>query len=136
MERHVLNADETEYPSLTPSVVQVRWKVPTRFPACPDRASENWIEQYSARLKFAEVFAVNDYSTSLVVQVGLSKSGLVIITRFEGDPIKDWAVASVFLKNDRFYHRSESTFFSLQGALKSFCELTGQSYEESFDDYA
>jgi hypothetical protein len=128
--------DETEYPSLTPSVVQIRWKVPTQFPSCPEHATERWMEEYSGSLKFGGIFAQNTYSTSLVVEVGLSKTGLVVLTRFDGEAIKDWAVASVLVHGDRFYHCSESTFYSLQGALQRFCDLTGQSYEESFDDYA
>jgi hypothetical protein len=34
-----------------------------------------------------------------------------------------------------FYHRSEGTFFELQGALKHFCALTGKSYDDPIDDY-
>jgi len=63
-----------------------------------------------------------------------AKDGFVVLTRFDNKQIKDWAVAHVSMTGDYFYHRSEATFYQLQGALKRFCELTGQSYEEPFDD--
>jgi hypothetical protein len=123
------------FESITLSAVQVRWRVPTEFPACPEVASENGLEEYAMHLAFGDVFARNKYSTSLVVQYGMADGGLVILTRFAGDPVKDWAVAHVSIHGEFFYHRSESTFFELQGALKHFCELTGQSYDDPFDDY-
>lgn len=86
-------------------------------------------------LAFGDVFSRNQYATSLVVQHGMSEHGLVILTRFAGDNVKDWAVAHVTIQGEFFYHRSEFTFFQLQSALKHFCELTGESYNDPFDDY-
>lgn len=128
------NATEPEYPSLTPSVVQIRWKVPTEFPSCPQTVLEQGLEEYADKLAFGGVFSRNDYATSLVVHHHVSNEALVVLTRFAGKSIKDWAVAHVSIQDDRFYHRSEYTFHTLQGALKHLCELTGESYVESIDD--
>ena len=58
---------EPHFPSLTPLVVQVRWRVPTEFPACPDEFTDEALLFYASRLSFGSVFARNQYSTSLVV---------------------------------------------------------------------
>ncbi|AHG45049.1 HNH endonuclease [Rhizobium leguminosarum bv. trifolii CB782] len=123
------------FESLTLSAAQIKWRVPTEFPACPGAVSDDGLEEYGKALSFGDVFAQNPYSKSLVVQHGMADDGLVVLTRFAGDSIKDWAVAHVSMQGELFYHRSEYTFFELQGALKHFCELTGQSYGDAFDDY-
>jgi len=74
-------ANEPEYPSLTPSAVQIRWKVPTEFPGCPQAISEQGLEYYAAGLAFGSVFSRNDYATSLVVHHHLSDDSLVVLNR-------------------------------------------------------
>lgn len=54
------NINEPEYPPLTPSVVQIRWKVPTEFPACPRQVSEQGLEEYASKLAFGGVFSRNN----------------------------------------------------------------------------
>ena len=132
----MIDTNEPYYDSLTPSVVQVRWKVPTEFPACPIAVSEQGLEEYAERLAFGGVFAKNSSSTSLVVHHRVADGGLGVLTRFAGEPIKDWAVAHVSIHGDFFHHRSEYTFHSLQGALKHFCELAEESFDDTIDDYA
>lgn len=125
-----------EYESLTPSVVQVKWKLPTEFPLCPEAVTEDALERYSENLKFGRVFARNHLYQSLVVQHGMTEDSLVVITHDPSDnAIKDWAVAHVGVRGEFFYHRSEHQYFTLQGALKTFCELTGESYDDCMDDY-
>lgn len=126
---------ETEYPSLTPSVVQVGWKTPTEFPECPDAVSDNALEEYASRLEFATHFCQNAYGgSSWVVHRQLTEDGLVVLTHFGEQGPKDWAVVHISIRGDKFYHRSESTFFTLQGALKHFCLLAGEDFHESIDD--
>lgn len=125
-----------EYESLTPSAIQVKWKVPTEFPGCPEVVSEDGLERYAQNLRFGEVFARNNICQSLVVQCALVEDGLVVLTRAaEADAIKDWAAAIITIRGELFVHRSEHQYFTLQGALKTFCELTGESLEDSIDDY-
>src|SRR5690606_961994 len=126
---------EPLYPSLTPLAVQVRWKVPTEFPSCPDEFTDDGLMFYASRLSFGTVFAQNDFSTSLVVAHRLCDDDLIVLTRFAGEAIKDWAVAHISVLDCRFLHRNESTYFTLQGALKHFCALAGEQFEESMDDY-
>lgn len=131
----MLDQEETLYPSLTSLAVQIRWKVPTEFPACPDEFTDDALLLYESRLSFGSVFARNPYSTSLVVDKRLGDEDLVVLTRFAGEAIKDWAVARISLHDGLFYHRSEFTFFTLNGALKHFCELTGEQLGDSINDY-
>jgi hypothetical protein len=131
----VLNEAEKLYPSLTPLAIQIRWKIPTEFPACPDELTDDALLLYESRLSFGSVFARNQFSTSLVVERRLRDDELIVLTRFAGEPVKDWAVAHISIQDDLFYHRSEYTFFSLNGALKHFCELTREEFGDSIDDY-
>ncbi|WP_433988793.1 hypothetical protein SuNHUV7_25280 (plasmid) [Pseudoseohaeicola sp. NH-UV-7] len=123
-----------EFESLTPSVVQVRWKVPSEFPACPPRVTEDALERYASSLEFGNVFVQNDIYHGLVVQHSLSDNGLVVLSH-SASGVKDWAIAHISTKDDLFYHKSEGTFFTLQGALKAFCQLSGEEFDESIDDY-
>ena len=135
-ERDEFEPEPEEYESLTPSVVQVKWKVPTEFPECPDSASEGALEQYAKNLKFGQTFASNEIYQSVVVQRKLVEDGLVVLTHNPDEhAIKYWAVAQIVVRGELFYHRSAHQYFKLRGALKAFCELTGDSYEECIDDY-
>jgi hypothetical protein len=125
---------DPQFPSLTPLVVQVRWKVPTEFPACPNEFTDDALLLYASRLSFGSIFARNQYSTSLVVDHRLKDDSLVVLTSFAGDNLKDWAVAHVSIQDGEFFHRSEFTFFTLKGALKHFCELVGEELTDSIDD--
>ena len=124
------------YESLTPAAVQVKWKTPSEFPHCPDAVSDDALERYADSLRFGSVFVRNKIYRSLVVQHALADDCLVVLTHDPGDNAqKDWAVAHVSIEGGLFYHRSEHQYFTLQGALKTFCELTGESYDDSIDDY-
>lgn len=51
----------------------------------------------------------------------------------------DLTIQLLSLSNSHFYHRSLGTFFELQGALKYFCKITGDAFDddafgELFDD--
>jgi len=131
----MINQAETLYPSLTLLAVQIRWRVPTEFPACPEEFTDDALLLYESRLSFGSVFARNQFSTSLVVDRRLRNDDLIVLTHFAGETIKDWAVAHISLHDGLFYHRSEFTFFSLRGALKHFCELAGEDLGDSIDDY-
>jgi hypothetical protein len=132
-----------EFESLTPTAIQVDWRVPTEFPCCPldlEGGEEEAFRTYARALKFGVVFAKNHFSSSLVVDAKYAEAGIAVLTRFEGKAIKDWAVAHVSFSNSHFYHKSIGTFFELQGALKYFCEITGDTFDddafgELFDDF-
>lgn len=127
---------EEVYESLTPSAIQEKWRVPTEFPGCPEAVSEDGLERYAQNLRFGKMFARNKVYESLVVQCALVEDGLIVLTRAaESEAIKNWAVAMITIRGELFVHRSEHQYFTLQGALKTFCELAGESFDDSIDDY-
>jgi hypothetical protein len=107
--------------------------VPSEFPACPPSVSDEALDDYADNLRFGEVFARNDVYTSLVVQCGRSEDGLAVICH-NPNGVKDWALAHVSMHGEFFYHRNLGTFFTLQGAVKAYCDLTGESLDDSIDD--
>lgn len=135
-ERAAFEPEPEEFDSLTPSVIQVKWRVPTRFPCCPSAVGPNALKTYAENLTFGKVFSENQCSTSLVVDVSVSGTELVILTRFT-ENIKNWAVAHIPVKGEFFYHKSEYTFFGLAGAVKHFAELSHLEHGigETFDDF-
>ncbi len=58
---------------------------------------------------------------------------LSVITHQDG--VKDWAVACVSIEENKYIHESISTFFTLEGAIKTHCMILGDTWDESFDDY-
>lgn len=133
-----------EFESLTPTAIQVDWRVPTEFPCCPltlDEGEEIAYKTYAAALKFGVVFAKNDFSSSLVLDAKYAEAGIAVLTKFQDHSVKDWAVAHVSFSNGHLYHKSLGTFFELQGALKYFCKVTGDAFDDEafsdlFDDFA
>ena len=127
---------ETVYESLTPSAVQEKWKTPSEFPLCPSSVTDTGLEEYASNLSFGKVFATNNLFESLVVESELTDDALVVLTH---DPaagaIKEWAVAVVTIRGELFVHRSEHQYFTLRGALKTYCEFTGDDLDDSIDDY-
>ena len=131
---NILEPISEESESLTPSAVQVRWKVPSEFPACPSRVAEDALEKYASSLEFGSVFVRNDIYHGLVVQHSLTDNGLVVLSRCPSG-MNDWAIAHISTKDNLFYHKSEGTFSTLQGALKEFCKLSGEDFDDSIDEY-
>lgn len=120
-------------PSLTPSSKQVDWRVPTTFPLCPGAIDEDVLDNYYEQLVFGEVFATNNYYTSKVVQADMDADNIHILTNSKNG-VKQWANAQVFVENRVVFHKSMGTFFTLQGALKTFCEYTQTEFDYSIDD--
>ena len=124
------------FASLTDLVIQVGWKTPTEFLCCPNMVGPNALQDYMDGLEFGTVFSENHYGSSVVVDVRYSDNKLVVLTRFT-DNIKDWGVTYVWVANERFYHRSEGTFFALAGAVKRLAVLSGEEHDlgDTIDDF-
>ena len=64
------------------------------------------------------------------------EDALVVLTRTaEADPIKDPAFAMITIRGELFAHRSQHQYFTYQGALKTFCQLTRESLADSIDNH-
>jgi hypothetical protein len=140
--------------SLTPMAMQRHWKTPCEFSACPtiseQMLSENFIsnedaykllEEYLQELEFGSEFSRNIYGESYVVKADLitTKNDGIIPTLFvlcntPNNEVKKWAVAQVIIENVKFVHENKSSYFTLQGALKAYCQLAGIKFADSIDD--
>jgi hypothetical protein len=94
------------------------------------------LSRYAERLEFGAVFARNQYGESLVVTANTNFSAVAsVLCRATPSNVKDWTVAKVFIEDGKFCHESVGTFFTLRGALKAHCEILGELYAESIDDF-
>lgn len=121
--------------SLTPMAIQRHWKTPSEFPICPGSVGSDPLGEYAIGLEFGTVFSRNRYGETLTVEVGQGDAFLAVLCKLPKDSVKGWVLSKVTVEDEKFVHESISTYFSLQGALKSYCELVGIKHEESIDDY-
>ncbi len=144
---------DTNSESLTPMATQRRWRTPCEFPECPDITAKptdedigpddayDLLQEYAEGLEFGSVFSRNIYGDSITVVVGLTKStdsengaALLVLSKLANSGVKDWAVARVTIEGGVFVHENQSSYITLQGALKEYCRLVGIPYEQSIDD--
>jgi hypothetical protein len=121
--------------SLTPMAIQRNWKTPTAFPLCPKEIGPDSLSEYANRLKFGAIFSSNQFGPSPTVVAECGNGCLSVLTSMPSNPVKDWALAKVTLEGGKFVHQAVRTYFTLQGALKEHCELIGEPFRDSIDDY-
>lgn len=124
--------------SLTPNAIQKKWKTQSEFPNCPTSLTDNSIYSYKEILVKGSTFSRNKYGESSVEESEIleNKSELIVITTSDG--IKQFALAKVYIENEKFVHESLGTFFTLIGAQKQFNLALGLEWtgEDSIDDYS
>jgi len=120
--------------SLTPIAIQRNWKTPTEFPACPAEIDEETLFNYAQRLSFGAVFSTNRYGSATVVVADEGK-GLGVLCNMGAGAVKEWTVSKVTIEDDKICHENAGSFFTLQGAMKRYCEIIGVSLDDSIDDY-
>lgn len=127
--------------SLTPNAVQKaqNWRTPSEFPCCPQEKYENPITTYSKNLSVGDIFSRNQFTSSLIERVAISKDEKTLwIMCKSGDqnPIKPYSLAEVTYQDDVFVHNSLGTFFQKDGAEKKFTLVQGLVWTggETFDD--
>lgn len=117
-------------PSLTPNAVQIRWKVPSDFPCCPQGDFENPLEAYRQNLKSGALFCKNNYYSSFVVDSAYDHKGNLIVMTNTPDNFKGWALAIIAYEFGKFVHVSGGTFFEEIGAQKYFILAQGKKWED------
>ncbi len=126
--------------SIPPIAIQKDWKTPSEFPNCPISLTENTIKTYKKNLKRGTIFCKNIYDNSITKDVKISKDGkeLYVLTKFDDWIIKPYALAVVYIENEKIVHHSIGTFFKLIGAQKQMTLGLGLEWtgEDSIDDYA
>ena len=123
--------------SQTPNCQQQDWRIPTRFPLCPQQ--ENNLQQYFDNLRKNDVFCSNQYGNSLVYDFVLIEDDakLLVATRAEDiDAVKPWALCEVYVKDATYIHHSLGSFFQEDGLQKQFLLRQGKEWtgETTFDE--
>lgn len=122
--------------SLTPIAIQKNWKTQSEFPNCPSSLIDNSIKKYQENLLSESIFSKNQYGESTVVksEITENKKELLVITK--SDNMKPFAVAKIYVENDKFVHESIGSYFDFNGANKEFTIALGQEWEggQTFDD--
>lgn len=126
--------------SKTPGAAQRDWKVPSEFPCCPQQAGKGPIKTYEEKLKIGSIFARNDFSETVILEVAIVEDGqsiLVMCEQSKSDAVKPWSLAKVSYEDDLYIHASLGTFFDKQGAEKNFHIAQGLEWAggDSIDDY-
>ncbi|WP_435137232.1 HNH endonuclease signature motif containing protein [Formosa sp. A9] len=130
--------EDFQIQSITPNAIQKNWKTQSEFPLCPTKLLDNPIKEYKEKLKNGSIFSKNQYGESYVEELELSndKDEIIVITK--GDNVKPYALAKVYIENNKFIHESLGTFFTLVGTQKRFSLVLGLEWtgEDSIDDYS
>jgi hypothetical protein len=126
--------------SLTAGVIQRRWKTPCEFPACPEEAIDDALQEYKQELTSGNVFSRNQYGESRAVSAEISQddSALIVLCELESNTVKPWANSRVTIGGGKFCHENLGSCFTLEGARKRHCLALGLPWEggDSIDDYA
>jgi HNH endonuclease len=141
-----LDKNEDEYSeqtiftrSITSNAVQKHWKTPSEFPNCPSSTNKNGLKIYLERLRFGTVFSKNEFGESIVENSEINKETNELLVLTTGDyVVKGYALAKVYVDENKFVHESIKTFFKLIGAQKQFNLALGLEWEgeDSIDDYS
>ncbi len=124
--------------SLTPIAIQKNWKTQSEFPNCPQSLTKNSIKTYKKYLLKGSKFSRNQYGESIVENSELSENEKELFVLTTSDNMKPFALAKVYIENDKFVHESLGTFFTLIGGQKQFNLALGLEWtgEDSIDDYS
>lgn len=121
----------------TPGAAQRKWRVPTEFPCCPQKAGDKPITTYVANLTAGAVFSRNDLSTHTVLEAAVIDDGQAVCVMCASNGMKPWSLAKITFEDDLYVHTSISTFFTKEGTEKAFCLARGLEWTggDSIDDY-
>jgi hypothetical protein len=124
----------------TPGAAQRKWRIPTEFPCCPQKAEEVPISTYAANLTAGAIFSRNHLSTSMVLEAASADDGpsiCVMCEKTEAGAVKPWSVAKVTFETGLYVHTTVGTFFTKEGAEKEFCLARGIEWTggDTFDDF-
>lgn len=114
-----------EYDSLTPNVVQVRWKTPTEFPLCPQEQYSEPLEEYKKRLNPGVVFSRNYYNESIVVDAEFVEGNDTLLVLCKGTFHSEnaWYLVKVTYQDNLFYHKSIFAYFNETEAKEEFASI-------------
>lgn len=128
--------------SQTKNAVQIDWRTPTLFPQCPENPGYNPLQDYLNNLVEDAVFATNQYGNSKVLKADFNKdkTAIFVATYTNSEfAVKGYALAQIEYDatNNVYRHKSCSTFFEKNGAIKYFTTERGYEWTggDVFDDF-
>ncbi|MCI6217010.1 MAG: HNH endonuclease [Helicobacter sp.] len=151
--------------ALSPTNAKQRdWRTPSSFPLCPTSLSDTPLENYAKALKNGEIFSQNEYGKSVIIESALvsenatqesemqrsemrnnqtqdkenpNHKAIIILSKFEPEGVKKYALAKVTFENALFIHEAMGTFFTIEGGYKYFTLAQGLEWSggDTFDDY-
>jgi len=124
--------------SLTPIAIQKNWITQSEFPNCPTSLKDDSIKTYRKHLVKGRIFSINQYGESKVENSEISEEGTELLVLSSSDNMKPFALAKVYIENEKLVHESLGTFFTLIGGQKQFNLALGLEWdgEDSIDDYS
>jgi hypothetical protein len=135
---------QAEPPSLimakTKGAAQRDWRVPSEFPYCPQKDSDDPLLAYAENLPAGSIFCRNEYYQSAVLKFALSDDHKILWIMSEScdeNPIKPWALAEITYEDGLYVHTNLGSFFGMDGAEKQFTLAQGLEWTggDTFDDY-
>ena len=99
--------------------------------------TENSIKIYKNNLLKGTIFSKNQYGKSVVENSELSENKKELFVLTSSDNMKPFALAKVYIENEKLVHESLGAFFTLIGGQKQFNLALGLEWtgEDSIDDY-
>lgn len=139
-DEEVIDTDEDLYfESLTEHCVQKYWTTPTEFIGCPKVITDTPLEDYFKELKVGNIFSKNEYITTKITKVRMSKDNDFIIIQSVATEhsVKDWYLAKIMFENGKFIIESIGSYFTDDGADKYFTLALGEEWigGDVFDDF-
>lgn len=123
--------------SLTSNAIQKNWKTQSEFPNCPTSLTDDSIKSYKEKLVKGITFSKSQYGESTVENAEISENEKELLVITNSDNIKQFALAKVYIDNEKFMHENLGSFFTLIGVQKQFNLALGLEWngEDSIDDY-
>ena len=126
--------------SLTPSALQLNWKVPSEFPLCPVKHSPTPLQDYLANLKAGEVFCRNDVYESIVFKADISDDGNTLAVITTSEHVKGgsgYVLCTITYQDGHFIHENQHSYYEEIGAEKYFTLALGREWTggDVFDDF-
>lgn len=123
-----INPDYQE--SLTPNAVVIGNMIPSYFPCCPQKNTDNPLKTYFDKLQIGNVYYMNS-KYKVLVQKTTFCDDKIIIKCESGDgekAIKPWSVSTIFYEDGLFVHKLYKTCFKEISADKYFTVLQGKEW--------
>lgn len=126
--------------SLTINALQKKWNTPSEFPECPTTVNTNSLINYKNSLSENAVFSKNRHGSLKVISADYYEPDeklFVLTYNADPNPVKRFALSSVYIENEKYIHENLGSFFERNGAEKQFFLVRGLEWNggDLIDNY-